>query len=84
VALEDSGLMILGGAPVGPRKIEWNFVASAQDRIEQAKSDWRASAATGFDNAVFALPPGESEHIPLPDDVAAGEPPKPTPDCPTT
>ena len=35
-------VMYLGGEPVGPRFIEWNFVASTQERIEQAKSDWRA------------------------------------------
>jgi hypothetical protein len=35
-------VMALGGEPVGERFIEWNFVSSSQDRIEQAKSDWRA------------------------------------------
>jgi len=37
-----SVLMLLGGAPVGERFIEWNFVSSSRERIEQAKSDWRA------------------------------------------
>jgi redox-sensitive bicupin YhaK (pirin superfamily) len=41
-ALEPSTVMLLGGEPVGPRFIEWNFVHSSKDRIEQAKADWRA------------------------------------------
>jgi redox-sensitive bicupin YhaK (pirin superfamily) len=35
-------LMLLGGEPVGERFIEWNFVSSSKERIEQAKADWRA------------------------------------------
>jgi redox-sensitive bicupin YhaK (pirin superfamily) len=38
----DSTAMAVGGEPVGERFIEWNFVASSKDRIEQAKADWRA------------------------------------------
>lgn len=38
----ESIVMLLGGEPVGPRFIDWNFVSSSKDRIEQAKSDWRA------------------------------------------
>jgi redox-sensitive bicupin YhaK (pirin superfamily) len=34
--------MALGGEPVGERFIEWNFVSSRRERIEQAKADWRA------------------------------------------
>jgi redox-sensitive bicupin YhaK (pirin superfamily) len=34
--------MLLGGEPVGERFIEWNFVASSRERIEQAKADRRA------------------------------------------
>lgn len=41
-ALAASTVMTLGGAPVGPRFIEWNFVSSSQERIAQAKADWRA------------------------------------------
>lgn len=41
-AREPTTLMGLGGEPVGPRFIEWNFVSSSQERIEQAKADWRA------------------------------------------
>ena len=35
-------VMLLGGEPIGERFIEWNFVSSSKDRIEQAKADWRA------------------------------------------
>jgi hypothetical protein len=52
--------MLLGGEPAdGPRHIWWNFVSSSQQRIEQAKADWRAGR--------FAGVPGDTEFIPLPD-----------------
>lgn len=41
-ATSPSVLMLLGGAPIGERFIEWNFVSSSKERIEQAKADWRA------------------------------------------
>ena len=50
--------MTFGGAPVGRRFIWWNFVASSEERIEQAKADW----AAGRIGAV----PGETERIELP------------------
>jgi redox-sensitive bicupin YhaK (pirin superfamily) len=64
-ARSDARFMMLGGEPIdGPRFIWWNFVSSRQDRIEQAKADWKA--------ARFGTVPGdESEFIPLP------EPPPP-------
>jgi len=58
-------LMLLGGATVGPRFINWNFVASSRERIDHARSDWQAYgdiAARGR----FGSVPGESEFIPLP------------------
>ena len=53
-------LMLLGGAPVGERFIEWNFVSSSVERIAQAKADWRAGRMKlpDLDNAEFIpLPP---------------------------
>jgi redox-sensitive bicupin YhaK (pirin superfamily) len=41
-ALSPATVMLLGGESLGPRFIEWNFVSSSHDRIEQAKADWRA------------------------------------------
>ena len=79
-----SRLMILGGASMGKRFIEWNFVASTRERIETAKQDWRDSIARGFEGTRFAQARGESEYIPLPGDLEPGEPPEPTPSCPTT
>jgi redox-sensitive bicupin YhaK (pirin superfamily) len=55
----DAQIMLLGGEPVGPRFLEWNFVASSRERIEQAKADWRAGR--------MKLPDADSgEFIPLP------------------
>ena len=50
-----STLMALGGEPVGDRFIEWNFVSSSKDRIEQAKADWKAGRfkLPDFDNREF-------------------------------
>jgi redox-sensitive bicupin YhaK (pirin superfamily) len=60
-ATEPSVLMVLGGAPVGERFIEWNFVSSSRERIAQAKADWRTGRMKlpDLDNAEF---------IPLPSD----------------
>ena len=41
-ALQPSVVLALGGESVGPCFMEWNFVSSSKDRIEQAKADWRA------------------------------------------
>jgi redox-sensitive bicupin YhaK (pirin superfamily) len=61
LATVQSRLMLLGGEPMdGPRHIWWNFVSSSQDRIRQAKEDWRSKR--------FAVVPGDDkEFIPLPD-----------------
>jgi len=50
-----STLMALGGEPVGERFIEWNFVSSSRERIEQAKADWKAQRfkLPDFDNQEF-------------------------------
>lgn len=65
-AAEPMRAMLLGGAALGPRLIWWNFVAASQERLEKAKRDWAASAAASFKGSPFTLPPGETEHIPLP------------------
>jgi redox-sensitive bicupin YhaK (pirin superfamily) len=60
LAVSHARLMLLGGAAMdGPRHIWWNFVSSRQERIEQAKEEWRA--------ARFDTVPGDAEEfIPLP------------------
>lgn len=56
----DARLMLLGGEPLdGARHIWWNFVSSSQERIEQAKEDWKSGR--------FAPVPEETERIPLPE-----------------
>lgn len=58
-ATESAIVIAIGGAPVGERFIEWNFVSSSKDRIEQAKADWRAGR--------MKLPDlDDQEFIPLP------------------
>jgi redox-sensitive bicupin YhaK (pirin superfamily) len=54
-------MVLLGGATMdGPRHLWWNFVSSSQERIEQAKNDWKSGR--------FAPIPQETEFIPLPEE----------------
>jgi len=51
--------MVLGGDPVGPRNIWWNFVHSSTERIEAAKTQWT--------NQQFPKVPGDHDPwVPLP------------------
>lgn len=63
ITIKANGLarvMLLGGEPMdGPRHVWWNFVSSSQERLEQAKADWKAGR--------FAPVPDETEFIPLPE-----------------
>jgi redox-sensitive bicupin YhaK (pirin superfamily) len=60
-ATAPSTVMLLGGEPLGPRFIEWNFVHSSNERIAQAKADWRAGR--------MKLPDlDDKEFVPLPPD----------------
>ena len=62
-APEAATVMALGGAPVGERFLYWNFVSSSQERLEQARADWRAGR--------MKLPDlDHDEYIPLPEDMA--------------
>lgn len=58
-ARAESRVMVIGGDPVGPRHIWWNFVSSSKERIETAKADWKEGR--------FDPVPGETEFIPLPE-----------------
>lgn len=59
-ATEDSLIALVGGEPLGKRHIEWNFVSSRKERIDQAKADWKAGR--------FPKVPGdEEEFIPMPE-----------------
>lgn len=64
-ATQPSRLMMLGGETFsGPRFIWWNFVASSQARIEEAKAAW---AQGDWESGRFQLPPDDrDDFIPLP------------------
>jgi redox-sensitive bicupin YhaK (pirin superfamily) len=55
----EARVVLVGGAPLGPRHIWWNFVSSRKERIVQAADDWAAGK--------FPAVPGETEFIPLPE-----------------
>jgi redox-sensitive bicupin YhaK (pirin superfamily) len=60
-AITPATVMLLGGEPLGERFIEWNFVSSSRERIEQAKADWRAGRMKlpDLDNGEFIPLPGD-------------------------
>ena len=67
-ATAPSVVMLLGGASVGERFIEWNFVSSSRERIAQAKADWVAGR--------MKLPDlDNTEFVPLPPDPRANAAP---------
>ena len=59
---EGARVMVFGGAVMdGPRHIWWNFVASDQEMIEDAKAEWKKD-----DHGRFELPPhDDGEFIPI-------------------
>jgi hypothetical protein len=59
-AIRDSRIAIIGGQHMSDRYMEWNFVSSRRERIEQAKSEWKAQT---FPKVVG----DEEEFIPLPE-----------------
>jgi len=60
-ALRASHVLGFGGGPIGKRYLWWNFVNSAQDRIEAAKASWREGR--------FGLPTDDArDFTPLPAD----------------
>ena len=69
-AASDAVVMALGGEPVGPRWIDWNFVSSSKERIDQARADWAAGR--------MKLPDLDSEEfIPLPPRIGKMVEPEP-------
>jgi redox-sensitive bicupin YhaK (pirin superfamily) len=63
-AAADSHVVLLGGAPLdAPRYLWWNYVASSEARIEEAKRAWIEKRYTMID--------GDPEFIPLPVDGRA-------------
>lgn len=63
----DATVMALGGEPIGKRYLFWNFVSSSQERLEQAKEDWKQGR--------MKLPDADNEEFaPLPEDKQKPEP----------
>ena len=61
-ATEDCTVVVIGGAPLdGPRYLLWNFVSSTKARLQRAADEWSAQR--------FGQVPGESEFIPLPENL---------------
>ena len=58
-AERDTRMAVIGGEALGHRYIEWNFVSSRKERIEQAKADWQARRFP-------EIPDDHDEYIPLP------------------
>ncbi|WP_333609269.1 pirin family protein [Arsukibacterium sp.] len=58
-AQQPTHIALIGGEAIGKRYMEWNFVSSRKERLEQAKTDWQQGR--------FAKVPGdEQEYIPYP------------------
>lgn len=57
-ACSESHLVLIGGEPIGPRRINWNFVASEPALIDQARQRWAAQD--------WPSVPGETDRIELP------------------
>ena len=53
--------LLLGGAQLGPRLIEWNFVASSRARLDRARDAWKAQQFP-------KIPGDDNEFIPWPED----------------
>lgn len=70
-AVGETKFMLIGGARLEkPRKMWWNFVATSDELIEQAKRDWREQK--------FAKIPGDDhEFVPLPPENALSPIPQP-------
>ena len=56
---ENTTLLVLGGQPLkSPRFIDWNFVSSSKQKIENAKQRWEIKQ--------FKMVPNETGYVPLP------------------
>lgn len=55
----EAHVFLLGGMALEPRRfMEWNFVSSSRERIDEAKARWREGSYVGIE--------GETDVIPLP------------------
>lgn len=58
-AITPTTIVLIGGEKISKRYMEWNFVSSRKERIEQAKRDW-------VEGKFPKVPGDEDEFIPLP------------------
>lgn len=58
IARSECHLMLIGGEPLGPRRMNWNFVSSDSALIEQARQRWATHD--------WPTVPGETARIELP------------------
>lgn len=65
IALEDSRVMLIGGSSVGPRFIDWNFVSSSKERIEEVKKMWQDGGPKPGHARFPTIPGDDKEYIPL-------------------
>lgn len=64
-ATSDAHLMILGGKNLGPRFIEWNFVATDQTQINRAKIEWQNGPSPSSE-LFKPVPDDQDAFVPLP------------------
>jgi redox-sensitive bicupin YhaK (pirin superfamily) len=58
-AVQATRILLLGGAPMSPRFIDWNFVASTQEAIDAARAAWKAQTFP-------KIPGDDQEFVPYP------------------
>jgi redox-sensitive bicupin YhaK (pirin superfamily) len=58
-AAQDSQIALIGGENLGKRYIDWNFVSSNKQRLEQAKQQW-------IDRQFPKIANDANEYIPYP------------------
>ncbi|HEY6724125.1 MAG TPA: pirin family protein [Polyangiaceae bacterium] len=68
-ALEESRVVLLGGAPLdGERFMFWNFVSSSRERLEEAKATWKQGPQPG--TRFPPIPFDSGDFVPLPKNLA--------------
>ena len=60
LATAASRVLWIGGSPLGPRFIEWNFVSSSREKIDRARDAWKARQFP-------VIPTDANEFIPWPE-----------------
>ncbi len=64
-AAADSRVMLIAGAPLGERFIDWNFVSSSKERLAEARAEWAAFGPRKESTRFRPVPGDDKEFIPL-------------------